>query len=205
MKQKNNKKNLKQVEDVSSPAYLTTGQASRHCQVSIPALKGWIRDGRLSAFKTPGGHSRIELREFQRFLQKHGMPAYPVSSSASRILIVDDEPLIVNLFVELLARDPRAFNVETATNGYDALIKVGAFKPSLLILDVIMPQLDGVEVCRRLKRDPETRAIRILGITGYPDSIPELIEAGADGCLTKPINLRTMQPELERLLSLAGA
>lgn len=198
-------KKLKQLEEFSRPAYLTTGQAARHCQVSIPALKGWIRDGRLAAFKTPGGHSRIELGEFQRFLQKHGMPAYPVSSSASRILIVDDEPLIVNLFVDLLARDPRGFNLETATNGYEALIKVGAFKPSLLILDVIMPQLDGVEVCRRLKKDPETRAIKILGITGYPDSIPELIEAGADACLTKPLNLRKMQLELERLLSLPGA
>lgn len=203
MKEKHNKKKLKELEKL--PAYLTTGQAARQCQVSIPALKGWIRDGRLTAFKTPGGHSRIELGEFQRFLQKHGMPAYPVFSPTSRILIVDDEPLIVNLFVELLTRQPRGFELETATNGYEALIKVGSFKPSLLILDVVMPELDGVEVCRRLKGDPETRGIKILGITGYPDSIPALIEAGADACLTKPLNLRRMEPELERLLASPGA
>ena len=200
MKQSNNSKKLKELKKPSNPAYLTTGQAARHCQVSIPALKGWIRSGRLTAFKTPGGHSRIELGEFQRFLQKHGMPVYPVASPTSRILIVDDEPLIIDLFVELLSRDPRGFNLETATNGYDALIKVGSFKPSVLILDVVMPELDGVEVCRRLKEDPETRRIKILGVTGYPESVPELIAAGADACLTKPLNLRKMEPELERLL-----
>jgi len=201
MKQPENTQKLKELKKPSSPAYLTTGQAARHCQVSIPALKGWIRSGRLTAFKTPGGHSRIELGEFQRFLLKHGMPTYPVASPTSRILIVDDEPLIVDLFVELLTRDPRGFTLETATNGYDALIKVGSFKPSVLILDVVMPELDGVEVCRRLKEDPETRRIKILGVTGYPDSVPDLIAAGADACLTKPLNLRKMEPELERLLS----
>ncbi len=201
MKQTKNNKKPKELKKPSSPAYLTTGQAARHCQVSIPALKGWIRSGRLTAFKTPGGHSRIELAEFQRFLQKHGMPAYPIASPTSRILIVDDEPLIVDLFVELLTRDPRGFDLETATNGYDALIKVGSFKPSVLILDVVMPELDGIEVCRRLKEDPETRRIKILGVTGYPDSVPDLIAAGADACLTKPLNLRKMEPELERLLA----
>jgi len=205
MKQANNRQKLKEVEKLSRPAYLTTGQAARHCQVSIPALKGWIRDGRLTAFKTPGGHSRIEVTEFQRFLQKHGMPPYPVPWQPTRILIVDDEPLIVNLFVEFLARDPRGFDLESATNGYEALIKVGSFKPALLILDVVMPQLDGIEVCRRLKQDPETRGIKILGVTGYPDSVPGLLEAGADACLTKPLNLRKMQPELERLLAFQGA
>ena len=202
MKQTKNKKKVKELKKVSGSAYLTTGQAASHCQVSIPALKGWMRDGRLAAFKTPGGHNRIELGEFQRFLRKHGMPAYPVASPTSRILIVDDEPLIVNLFVELLTRDARGFDLETATNGYEALIKVGSFKPSLVILDVLMPEVDGIEVCRRLKEDPETRGIKILGVTGYPDSIPELIEAGADACLTKPLNLRRMEPELERLLAL---
>jgi len=191
---------LKQKENYDSD-YLTTGEAARHCQVSIPALKRWIRDRRLVAFKTPGGHYRIELKEFQRFLQQHGMPAYPAQSPQARILIVDDEPTIVDVLVDLLAGDPRGFKLETATDGYEALVKVGAFKPSLVILDVHMPLLDGMEVCRRLKASPETRAIKILGITGYSDMIPTLREAGADACLSKPLDLRAMKQELERLLA----
>lgn len=197
---KSQKRKLSQEVDRPSPRFLTTGEVADHCQVSLPTVKHWIRRGRLRAFKTPGGHTRIELEEFQRFLQQYGMPAYPGREPEPRVLIVDDEPDVVELLVDALAGDPQGFRIETATDGYEALIKVGAFKPSVLILDVVMPRLDGIEVCRRLKAGPETRAVRILGITGYPDTIPALLEAGADTCLTKPLDLGRVREELARLL-----
>lgn len=146
---------------------------------------------------------RIETGEFQRFLQQHGMPPYPAPSPEPRILIVDDEPQIVSLLVDYLAGDPRGFKLETATDGYIALVKVGYFRPNILILDVVIPHINGVEVCRRLKAEPGTRAIKILGITGYPDMIPALIEAGADACLTKPLDLSLVRRELKRLLGIS--
>lgn len=194
-------KKSKLLKKASQRAYLTAGQAARHCQVSIPALKRWVRDGRLPAFKTPGGHYRIDVNEFQRFLQQHGMPAYQASPASARILIADDESVIVDLLVDGLGPNTRGFKVETATDGYEALIKVGALKPDLLILDLVMPLVDGLEVCRRLKANPETRTIKILGLTGYPDMIPALMEAGADACLTKPIDLGRVTREVERLLA----
>jgi excisionase family DNA binding protein len=184
-------------------SFLTTGQAAIHCQVTIPTLTRWIREGKLAAFKTPGGHVRIDRGEFQRFLRQYGMPAYPLPSPEARILIVDDDPHIVDLLAGYLADDPRGFKLETATDGYVALIKVGDFKPSLLILDAAMPQVDGIEVCRRLKATPETRPIKILGVTGYPERVPELLEAGADACLSKPVDLPLVKQELERLLGLS--
>lgn len=184
--------------------HLTAGEAARHCRVTIPTIRRWIEDGRLVAFKTLGRHCRIDLGDFQRFLWQHGLPAYPVYSTEARILVVDDEPLVVEGLVEFLSADPRRFKLETATDGYEALIKVGSFKPSILILDVLMPRLDGVELCRRLRADPETRAIKILGITAYPDRIPKLLEAGADACLSKPLDLGELQQELDRLLSALG-
>ncbi len=179
---------------------LTTGQAARQCEVSVPTLRNWIQDGKLAAFRTPGGHYRIERRAFRQFLQVHGMPPYPVSSPEIRILVVDDEPDIVDLLVGFLAQDPRGFKLETATDGYEGLIKVGTFRPSLLILDVLMPRLDGIRVCRHLKANSETRGIKILGITGFPDNIPPLMEAGADACVTKPLDFALVRQELERLL-----
>lgn len=180
---------------------LTVGQAARHCQVSLPTLKRWIRDGRLRAFKTPGGHNRIDVEEFQRFLREYGMPTYQEPQTAARILVVDDELEVVDLLVEVLAADPRGFKLETATDGYEALIKIGLFQPSVLILDVVMPRLDGIEVCRRLKAGPETRGIKILGITGYPETVPRLLEAGADACLVKPLDLQLFRQELDRWLA----
>lgn len=179
--------------------FLTTGEIAGAYRVSIPTVKRWIREGYLTASRTTGGHYRISKNEFQRFQTAHGLASPP--RPEVRILIVDDEANLVDLLVEYLAGDPRAFKLETATDGYEALIKVGGFKPTILILDVLMPRLDGIEVCRRLKANPETRAIGILGITGHPDSIPALVDAGAQACLAKPLRLGELGRELDRLLA----
>jgi CheY-like chemotaxis protein len=159
-------------------------------------LKSWIREGRLRAFKTPGGHARIAVAEFQRFLKRHRMPMYPVPPAPAGVLVVDDEPQIVEMLVEFLTHHPRGFKIETATDGYEALIKLGSLRPALLILDAMMPKLDGIEVCRHLKSNPETQSIRILGVTGFPEVAPALLAAGADRVLAKPLAL----DEVERYL-----
>jgi CheY-like chemotaxis protein len=128
------------------------------------------------------------------------MPPYGAQSRETRILIADDEPPLVKLLVDVLAADPRGLALDTATDGYEALIKVGAFRPTILILDVLMPGLDGIEVCRRLKADNRGQAIKILGITAHPAAIPALIEAGADLCLAKPIDLVSLEQAIDRLL-----
>jgi excisionase family DNA binding protein len=194
-------KNPKNSKDFARGS-LTTGQAAAHCQVSTPTLKAWIREGRLRAFRTPGGHARIAVEEFQRFLTRHRMPAYPLPAPPAGVLIVDDEPQMIDLLAEFLGELPRGFKIETASDGYEALIKLGSFRPALLIIDVMMPKLDGIEVCRHLKTNPETRGIRILGITGYPGMIPTLLSAGADACLAKPLALSALEHELEHLLTL---
>jgi excisionase family DNA binding protein len=180
--------------------HLTTRQAAAHCRVSIPTIRRWIRAGELGAHLTPGGHRRIDLLEFQRFLQAQRRPAYPVPSEArARVLLVDDEPLVVQMLRDLLADGP--FVLETATDGYEALVKVGTFRPALIILDVVLAGLDGIEACRCLRRLPETREVRILGVTGHPSMVPVLLGAGADACVTKPLDLHLVCQEIERLLS----
>jgi len=194
-------KKSKNPPESSSRRALTSGQAAAHCQVSTPTLKSWIREGRLHAFRTPGGHVRVAVEDFQRFLRKHRMPAYPVPPPPAGVLIVDDEPQMVDMLVDFLTPHPRGFKIETASDGYEALIKLGSFRPALVILDVMMPKLDGIEVCRHLKTNAETRGIKILGITGYPDVVPGLLVAGADACLTKPLALDSLEREIARLLA----
>jgi len=180
--------------------HLTTRQAAAHCQVSIPTLRRWIRDGALVAHLTPGGHRRIDLDEFQRFLRAEGRPVYPVATDGrTRVLLVDDEPLVVQMLRDLLADE--AFAIETAADGYEALVKVGTFRPALIILDVVLAGLDGIEACRCLRRLPETRAVRILGVTGHPSMVPVLLGAGADACVTKPLDVDVVCQEIRKLLS----
>jgi excisionase family DNA binding protein len=178
--------------------HLTTRQAAAHCKVSIPTLRRWIRAGALRAHLTPGGHRRIDLGEFQRFLRAQDRPPYPVGPEPkTRVLLVDDEPLVVQMLHDLLLDG--AFAIETATDGYEALVKVGTFRPALIILDVVLAGLDGIEACRCLRRMPETRDVRILGMTGHPSMVPVLLGAGADACVTKPLDLDVVCREIERL------
>src|SRR5881628_1795153 len=180
--------------------HLTTRQAAAYCRVSIPTLRRWIRAGALGAYLTPGGHRRIDLAEFQRFLRAQRRPDYPVGPAPRiRLLIVDDEPLVVGMLIDLLSDEP--FTIEIATDGYEALVKVGTFRPSVIILDAVMPGLDGIEACRCLRRLPETRDIRILGVTGHPSVVPVLRGAGADACVTKPLDPDAVVLELNRLVT----
>lgn len=179
-------------------SYLTSGQLAEALGVSRSAVTRWIQQGEIKGAQTPGGHFRIPVAEFERFRSAYRF--VPAHEESPGILIVDDEPTVVDLLVDGLRGDARGFKLETATDGYEALIKIGSFKPWIVILDVVMPRLDGVEVCRRLKANPETRDIKILGVTGYPDRIPALLEAGADACITKPMDLAHVRQELERLL-----
>ena len=184
--------------------FLTTGQIATSCQVTIPTVKRWIREGHLTAFQTAGGHFRITEDEFKRFQDVHRIPVdrpgTPVEA-LPKILIVDDDAALLDTLWEALTWDGR-YKVEVAQDGYEGLIKVGSFAPNLLVLDIRMPGLNGFQVCRRVKADPATRETRILAITGHgaAHAREQILEAGADGFLEKPIRLDDLQAEVARLV-----
>lgn len=179
--------------------FLTTGEIADACRVSIPTVKRWIQEGHLKAFKTAGGHYRVSRAEFQRFQMVHGAP--PTKEGPPRILVLDDDPKILDLMVTALSLE-QGYKVETAQDGYEGLIKVGTFRPDLLILDLWMPGLDGFQVCRKVKADPATHSTRILAITAYAegDARRRILDAGADGFLQKPFPLEALGTEVTRLL-----
>jgi excisionase family DNA binding protein len=179
--------------------FLTTGEVAAAYSVSIPTVKRWIQEGQLKAFKTAGGHYRISRTEFQRFQMVHGVPA--VREGPPRILIVDDDPRVLDLLVVALGLE-QGYKVEAAQDGYEGLIKVGTFRPHLLILDLRMPGLDGFQVCRRVKANPATHSTKILAITAYAEgnARERILEVGADGFLQKPFQLAALQAEVARLV-----
>lgn len=182
----------------------TTGEIAALSHVTINAVKKWINAGKLNAFRTPGGHYRISRSDFREFIEKYRMQIKEeVFPERKRILITDDEPSIIEFVQSSLAarKGGNYYEIETAGDGYDALIKVGSFMPDLLILDVRMPRLDGLEVCRRLRADETTRGIKILAITAFGnEEIQKTIEAGADHCLPKPLSVAEVNRWVDKLL-----
>lgn len=176
--------------------YLTTGAVARECGVTPASVKKWIGQAKLHAVRTPGRHFRISLEEFERFKAEYRFPVEP--EHAPRILVVDDSPRVVDFIIDALRDLVPGSELEAASNGYDGLLKVGTFGPDLLILDLRMPGLDGLEVCRQIKANPAIRTTRILMITAFADK-GTAQEARRGGFLSKPLRLNDLKAQVERL------
>lgn len=183
----------------SSERLFTTGYVAAACQVSSVAVKKWITQGKLRAIRTPGGHYRIAADELDRFRAQYRFAGG--SRPRARVLIVDDEPEIAMLIRDRLAQS-EAWEVDTANQGYEGLLKVGTFRPHVLVLDLRMPNMDGFEVCRRVKSNPATHSTSILAITGdaSPGVAERALRSGADAFVTKPFNLAELEERLNRLM-----
>jgi excisionase family DNA binding protein len=186
----------------SSVRYLTTRESAERLGVTINALKTWIREQRLPALKTPGGHHRIAETDLLAFAAELATHSRVRPLSRPRILIVDDDDALLGTLKDTLAGAFPEALVRTATDGYEGLVQVGAFHPDLLVLDVRMPRLDGFEVCRRLKARPDTASVRILAVTAYLDGgvRERILECGADDLMEKPFAIEKFNARVRTML-----
>ncbi|MBI5286972.1 MAG: response regulator [Deltaproteobacteria bacterium] len=173
---------------------LTTGEVAKNLHVTVNTVKRWISEGRLEAFTTPGGHFRIMEEDFKRFLERYGP-----SSTPKRVLVVDDDPGGIRLIVDTLSTMGEGYIIDTATDGYDALIKIGELKPHLLILDIRMPHLDGIEVIKRIRKGTTTKDIKVIVVTAYPEDL-QAIKNSIQGLFAKPLELNPFREKVKKVL-----
>jgi excisionase family DNA binding protein len=175
---------------------LTSSEVGDLLQVNPSSVKKWVDDGLLIAFRTPGGHRRIRAADLVAFLVRHEMPipADLEDAAKKRLLIVDDEVDQLKALSRSLKRFADRVEVTTTSNGIDALVLVGSFHPHAVLLDVYMPGIDGLEVCRRLKKHPSTKDVAVYVVSGAFTSALEqkALEAGAVQCLSKPVDVRVV-------------
>ena len=182
---------------------LTTSEVAAYCQVTNDGVVKWIKAKKLKAYSTPGGHYRIRKSDFKEFLERFGMPVDTefFSEERKKILVVEDEQGAMELITRALGGDGSEFSIMTAKDGYEAGLKIGTHKPDLVILDVRADNVDGPEVCRRIKLDPGTEGIKIVALTGETEQgrTEQAYRIGADLCMTKP-HLENLRKEVSRLL-----
>jgi CheY-like chemotaxis protein len=122
------------------------------------------------------------------------------SSRFPLVLVVEDDPMTREFYTEALARD--GFATEQAHNGHQALAKALEIGPDLILTDIAVPGMDGIELCRALRANPLTRSVPVLAVTGYGDrQYPDrALVAGADLVLIKPCAADLLVREARRLL-----
>lgn len=171
--------------------FYTTSEAAKICGVVHTTVIRWITEGKLKAHETPGGHRRIERQDLIAFLGQFNIPV-PASlvNGSFKVLVVDDERLMLSMIEKMFAEHTSGVELHLATHGMAALIMLGKMHFNLVILDVIMPDMDGIEVCRTLKRDPDTAGIKIIAITGKQLSLAqeEYLERNTECLLRKPFS-----------------
>lgn len=195
--------------DWSEKKVFTTGEAAKVCKVSQQTIIRCFDSGRLNGFRVPGSRfRRIPREELLRFMQTNEIPVSVLdggfSGGLKRVLIVDDDPEIGSLISDVLGDDGR-FDVRVALNGYDAGMETERFKPQLIVLDYMLPDLNGDIVCKRVRENDSLSDTRVLFISGVIESaeIDRLMDAGADGYLKKPFDLRVLIERVEGMLGMS--
>jgi len=169
----------------------TTGEAADLCNLSQQTIIRCFDSGRLRGFRIPGSKFRkIPRDSLMKFMKENSIPIINLQTGRKRLLIVDDDAEIVELMTDVLARDGR-FEVRTASTGYDAGIMTQKFRPDLILLDYMLPDVNGNIVCKTIKQDPEFANTRIIIISGVINQteIDDLLKAGAESFVKKPFNI----------------
>ena len=179
----------------------TTGEAAKICKVSQQTIIRCFDSGQLKGFRVPGSRfRRIPREQLFNFMRDNGIPTDSLESGKRKILVVDDDRDLVELIVDVLERDGR-FETRTVNNGFDAGMMVKEYRPDLIVLDVMLPDINGREVCQRVRNDSSLDEVRIICISGMveEDKISELKAAGANDFLQKPFDTERL---IERLCAL---
>lgn len=181
---------------------------AKHCGVSHRTVLRWIKAGYINAYQLPGrGDHRVLVEDCIKFLQDHTIPVPGELREAAptlRVLIVEDDEAAANYMAALLRRD--GFTVEVAADGFQAGAMLSSFRPNLMILDLNIPNLSGLEVLGYVRRTADLQRVKVLVASAMPqEELDQAISAGADAALRKPFKGPELKEAVYRLLGISAS
>jgi excisionase family DNA binding protein len=169
---------------------LTPGDVARLLSVSPVTVRQWAAQGWLKASRTAGQHRRFRESDVLDFARQRGLTLAVPERETQRLLVVEDDPQLTAFVTAVLEDFADVVEVQTADNGFEAGRKVEAWRPDILLLDLMVPGIDGFTLCSQVVADPKTRDTRIIAMTGYysTQNVRRILDAGAETCLAKPFS-----------------
>jgi excisionase family DNA binding protein len=191
----------------SKDDHLSLGKVAKRCNVSRTTVYRWIIHGHLKAYALPSGHFRVKPDDLEEFCRQFGLPdldgkrAIHVSAADAgrnqlKVLIADDHPDVVLLLRKVVERYLPGAGIHEAVNGVDTCIAVGNLRPHIVLLDIMMPGMDGFAVLQELLRRPELSGSRVIVVSAYEpfDRVEELgrLNPQIVSCIRKPVSVETL-------------
>lgn len=175
-------------------SYLTPLEVAELLMVSPTTVRQLASEGKIRSSVTPGGHRRFQRMDVETFSRERGLTLQLPDDQTIRILIVDDDVDIASVLTRLLKRADPNIQTMTASSGFDTGRMVQEFRPHFLLLDIMMPGIDGIEVCKTIKQDPSSKAMRVIAMTGFYEdaTVKRILDAGAELCLKKPFSTEAL-------------
>ncbi len=179
---------------------LTTGEVARICKVAPRTVTKWFDSGQLHGYRIPGSKDRrIPITQLIRFMRQNNMPLDGMLHfTKTRILIVDDEIEIVDMLRDLLSQQT-TYDVQTARNGFEAGLAAEKFRPHVILLDINLGDINGREVCRAIRLNPELQMTKVVAMSGQiaEEESKSLLTQGFEGFLKKPFTIQQVIQSVE--------
>jgi excisionase family DNA binding protein len=180
------------------PDVFSTHSAAKFCRVTPMTIIRWIDEGRIKAYKTPGGHRRIMRADLEDFCRRNEIPMQwedRVTTGSRRVLIIDDDKSVVHAILDALFDEEEnkdaetTFEVEHTDNPFDGGRLVTGFRPEVIFLDLNLPGVDAQKVARSIRKDPATAKSRVIGIASDGSHRPVEL----DDVLSRPVSKKAVR------------
>ncbi len=176
-----------------SKKYYTTGDIARYCEVNINTVKNWIKSGNLSGFRTPSGHYRVPRKQFISFVKSEGFTYdqeyFGNYRETPDVLIVDDDEQHNELLVYILEQIYNDIEIKCVANGFDGYMFMYSHPPKLVLLDLMMPHINGLDFLRVMQSNKNMKNIKLVVISAHLTEkiLLNLDKWNVDTVLEKPV------------------
>ncbi|MDH5570204.1 MAG: response regulator [Gammaproteobacteria bacterium] len=181
---------------------LTPSETGELLGITPMMVRHLVQQGKIKTTSNEPIKIRIDYSEIEHYARDNDITMMTQCDEELRILIIDDDVQFSHYLNEALECLDKKIDIEVTNDGFQGGILLKTFRPNIILLDLMMPDLNGFDVCNLIKLSPVTRGTRVITMTGYytQEIMNDIIEAGAEACLPKPIDIDLLlkQIDLER-------
>jgi excisionase family DNA binding protein len=184
---------------------LKSNDAAKYLGVSRSSLTNWVKQSLLGSGLTPGGHYRFTVDELDKFAEKRGLriPKTLNDSGKIKILVIDDDGAFREFIKDALDVFSN-FELREASDGMQGVLLIGTWQPDLVILDLRMPNMNGIDFCRLLRQNEDTEDVKVIITSAHlsAEAKAEILKLSVDVVLEKPVRLGSIVAAVEKCTDL---